>query len=146
MAAGKNMYEVLWERMDELVIEYYNIGGTGVDKDPALSGEMRGLGFAIEKFSHPFLQEDRAVARLAWKRYKAIRAGEQMPDTPGVAGYNPLPPGAIRATVKPKPFLSPTTVEQILKGIQSGFSVTTLADIYKVPTSVVMAVADGKKV
>lgn len=144
MSAGKNMFEMLWERMDECVSEFYK-GVLGDDpewsgeKKFICVGEMRGLAFAIKSFSAPFLQEEHAVAKHARARWQAIQMNAQIPDTPGVGGFNPLPPGAVkaRASATAKPTVSPETEKQIRAGLAAGFPAKDLASLYKVDIKVV---------
>lgn len=152
MPAGKNMFEYLWDRMDELMHEWYlGLAGNHPTWDDErrweCRGEMKGVAYAIQQFSHPFFQEDKAVSKHAYARYVAKRDEQQIPDTPGVDGYSPLPPAgaALRAVsaFKPKkkaavtPTVSPETERQIRNGLKAGFPVKDLADIYRVPTHVV---------
>lgn len=138
MAAGKNMFEMLWERMDECVSEFYR-GVLGDDpewsgeKKFTCVGEMRGLAYAIKCFSSPFLQDEHAVAKLARARWAQRQMNEPMTDTPGVGGHNPLPlqRRAPRATV------SPETEKQIRAGLAAGFPAKDLASLYKVDIKVV---------
>jgi len=152
MASGKNMFEIMWERMDELVVKYYETLEVPDVDEALLIGEMRGLGFAIRNFSHPFLQGDRAVSRHAWERRQAIVTEQRLPDTPGVAGYNPIPPAGVKlrgtsAFKEPalKTNLSEMTATQIVAGLDAGFPHSDLAAIYKVPLGVIEAIARGAR-
>ena len=149
MAAGKNMYEVLWERMDELYTAFQSLLPYGMDECREVIAEMKGIAFAIQNWSAPFLQGEKAVSKLAMERYRAIAAGRQLPDTPGVAGYNPLPPGNVHTAppVKdPKAGLTDMTVSQIIKGLDAGFPAADMASLYKVELSVVEAIRKGAAV
>jgi hypothetical protein len=144
---GPTMFEILWNRMDELVAWYYNADPNKPyelhEVDQAV-GEMRGIAFAIREWSSTWYQEPNAVAKHAKRRYEAAVAGEPMPDTVGCNGYNPLPvsraPRGFKDISKPKVMpLSPEAVKQIKAGLAAGFKPQDLADLYKVDLPTVEA-------
>jgi hypothetical protein len=144
MAAGKNMYEQLWERMDRLYKAYKSVENYGPDEFRHCIGEMKGIAFAIQAFSSPFLQGEKDVSTLADARYQAALLGEPFPNTPGVAGYNPLPLGrdakSLDALKAAKANLSEEALAGIRTGVAAGFSHSDLADIYKVPVSIIASI------
>lgn len=139
---GPTMFEILWDKMDELVLEFY-MGLNGEHPNwndfrrSELQGEMRGVAFAIREWSSTWYQEPNAVAKHAKRRYDAYIAGEEMPPTVGCNGYNPLPvskaPRGFKDISKPVvPPVSPETAAQIKNGLAIGFPVEDLMNIYKV--------------
>lgn len=141
---GPTMFEILWYRMDELLAEF-NLK-LAADKPSItapwalprelseLKGEMRGVAFAIQRWSAPWYDEPNAVAKHAVRRYQAASAGEEAPLTVGCNGYNPLPESRAPQGFKniSKPNVSAETEKQIRNGLAAGFDAKTLADLYKV--------------
>jgi hypothetical protein len=159
MPDGKNMFDLLWERMDELVTWYYSEDPTKpyelFEVDQA-KGEMKGLAFAIKGlyrrsqwWGYELFQDEREISRHAKARYNAKKEGQPLPDTPGCHGMTGIiTPGADKlkaATRKPTqprrrvvlPTVSPETEKQIRNGLKAGFPASELADLYKVSVQVV---------
>jgi hypothetical protein len=160
--SGKNMFDLLWERMDELVAWYYS-------EDPKMpyelyevdqaKGEMKGLAFAIKVlyrrsqwWGYDLFQDQTEISRHAKARHDAKKTGQPLPDTPGCHGMTgiitPTPEQLKAKTRKPTqprrrvvlptaPQVSPETEKQIRNGLNAGFPVDQLAQIYKVSVQVV---------
>jgi hypothetical protein len=123
-------------------------------------GNARGLATAIFHMGTPFWETSTDVAKHAVKRYRACVAGDPLPDTLGVDGYNPhlaiarskeLTEAAkkqekVAATTAPavskaKPKLSEDQLTALMTGIQGGLPHVSLAKLYKVDISYIQELA-----
>lgn len=141
MARGPNMFEQLWGRMDELVVKFKEGNppwGLTADEKLELQGEMRGVAFAIQRFSFPFYQEKDDVSRHALDRYKAKLAGEEI-QTVGVNHYNPLPPSA-RVTQRTAHSLPPDQIKALQNAYKGGFPIEDLAELYGMTPAAVRSI------
>ena len=122
-------------------------------------GNARGLATAIFHMGTPFWETSTDVAKHAVARYKARAAGEPLPDTLGVDGYNPhlalarskeavpaknpakATAAPTPAVTKPKAKLSEDQLRDLMTGIQGGLPHVSLAKLYKVDVSYVQELA-----
>lgn len=139
MARGPNMFEQLWGRMDELVVKFKEGNPPLTENEKLeLQGEMRGIAFAIQRFSFPFYQGENEVARHALDRYKAKKAEEEI-QTVGVDHYNPLPPSA-RVTQRTAHSLPPDRIRALQNAYKNGFLIEDLAELYGMTPAAVRSI------
>lgn len=105
MAQGPTLHEKLWEELDSACAVVMDGKPEGYAKDAGVSaatcdpyearkydearGNARGLAIAICHMGTPFWTDATEVSKHAVKRFNAKKAGEEMPPTLGVGGYNP---------------------------------------------------------
>lgn len=101
MPAGKSIIEKYWEELDrvmKVIMEgRMRFKDAEMSKDERegyleLRGQAQGLATAIQIISVPHFDDVRAVSQWALKRHKMNIGELEHMDTPGCAGYNPMPP------------------------------------------------------
>lgn len=98
-----------WERMDKTVDELMKLE-INTDEHTRLRGKVAGIAECIYEYSVPFFPGPNKVMVHAKARWEAKQDGFDMPDTPGLRGYNPyaytrekLTPAPKKVAPKPQP-------------------------------------------
>lgn len=123
----------------------------------------RGLSIALYRLCYPAFESADDVVRLAVKRYKASKANEELPETPGfmgpgttgdalraaggqrVAAQKPTTPipTASPTPSGPKHNLPETAITAIKKGMANGFDASMFAEMYGITQKLVKEIANG---
>lgn len=170
------LHDNLWQELDKATAKVMSGKPEGYMKDGMEStcdpnearsydearGNARGLAIAIFHMGTPFWEDANKVAVHAVKRYKAQLAGEEMPQTLGLNGFNPhlqdeadkvrnKAPAKKAAPAKaaaPAPAsgslgLDDGQVETIKAALASGLPVKSIAGVYKVTEAQIIALRDA---
>lgn len=175
---GDNLHEKMWNLLDKSTREVMEMAAarkTGTEpttpEEDATFNELRGATRAYSEAVRVLASPAYEAANLdpakhAVARYRANQRGEEMPQTPGINGYNPHLDQArskeltaeakasaaarvekikseTETPVKQKggKVLGAEQIEQIKKGLGAKLPASSLASVYKVPVSVVEEIA-----
>jgi hypothetical protein len=135
---GKSLIEKMWDKVDELVKMHYEPDEEQAAMSPIDKAKYQGVALGITEcillISEPHFKNITEVRRHAKLRY-LISIGKADPEpTPGVKGYNPMPPPREPRRKRPLPFtpLSDNDKVAIKGALANGLRVDTLASVYGV--------------
>ncbi len=155
MPQGPSIIEKFWVLLDDatkVVMESVAKRKAGEEVDEKTFNEARGNARGISNcifVMSGYYETSDAVAKHALARYKAVTAGEELPPTVGVNGYNPhIDAERNRTKTKPAPAKAAPPVEGEIRnkqgkvlteadmtglttGLKAGLPSSSLAAVYK---------------
>lgn len=167
MPQGPSIIEKFWVLLDDatkVVMESVAKRKAGEEVDEKTFNEARGNARGISNcifVMSGYYESADAVAKHALLRYKAIAAGEELPPTIGVNGYNPqIEAERNRVKTKPAPtkaapqpaadgairnkqgkVLTESDMSGVKHGIAAGLPFASLASVYKLTEDQVKEIA-----
>lgn len=155
MPQGPSIIEKFWVLLDDatkVVMESVAKRKAGEEVDEKTFNEARGNARGISNcifVMSGYYETSDAVAKHALARYRAVVAGEELPPTVGVNGYNPhidaernrtkskpakpepKPPAEGEIRNKQGKVLTEGDMTGLINGLKAGLPVTSMAAVYK---------------